>query len=157
MASSGRESFAIRLNHRALLRALMEATGVPPALEDEALVAIDKLDKIGLDGVRRELLERGDRRGRCRPAAGDHGRGAGQDNAELLAWLEAAAAATRRRAARRVADLRRVLELSARGRRRTDLRVDPYLARGPQLLHRPDLRDRVSGPQRVGWRRRPLR
>ncbi|NJN81330.1 MAG: hypothetical protein HC802_02950 [Caldilineaceae bacterium] len=47
--------FAIRINHRGILRGLMSAAGVPPALEDGALVAIDKLDKVGMEGVRREL------------------------------------------------------------------------------------------------------
>ena len=37
----------------------MEVAGVPAALEGDAIVAIDKLDKIGLDGVRKELDARG--------------------------------------------------------------------------------------------------
>src|SRR6266542_3826932 len=53
------ETFDVRLNHRELLVALLGATGVPPAVHDEALVAIDKLDKIGVDGVRSELTQRG--------------------------------------------------------------------------------------------------
>ena len=48
----------IHVNHRALLRALIEAAQIPASLETDTLVAIDKLDKIGLDGVKRELLER---------------------------------------------------------------------------------------------------
>jgi histidyl-tRNA synthetase len=38
--------FALRLNHRGVLRGLMEVSGVPVELEGDALVAIDKLDKI---------------------------------------------------------------------------------------------------------------
>ncbi len=37
----------------------MEVTGVPAELESDALVAVDKLDKIGLDGVEKELRARG--------------------------------------------------------------------------------------------------
>ncbi|MGL4650567.1 MAG: ATP phosphoribosyltransferase regulatory subunit, partial [Caldilineaceae bacterium] len=48
------DGFAVRLNHRGVLHALMEVAGVPAALEGEALVAIDKLDKIGMEGVRAE-------------------------------------------------------------------------------------------------------
>ncbi|MDH5671003.1 MAG: histidine--tRNA ligase [Myxococcales bacterium] len=55
----GFEDFTLRLNHRGLLRALVEVAGIPNELEHSAIVAIDKLDKIGADGVRRELLERG--------------------------------------------------------------------------------------------------
>lgn len=124
----GRESFAIRLNHRALLRALMEATGVPAALENEALVAIDKLDKIGRDGVRHELLVRG-----IGESAADRllatMDAAPASNEEILAWLGALLQDTAA-GARAVADLRGVLELSAAGPAEAHLRVDPYLARG---------------------------
>jgi histidyl-tRNA synthetase len=47
--------FVVRINARSILRGLMEVTGVPSASEETVLVAIDKLDKIGMDGVRREL------------------------------------------------------------------------------------------------------
>ncbi|RDV37879.1 histidine--tRNA ligase [Bradymonadaceae bacterium TMQ3] len=53
------KNFRIHLNHRLLLNAMMEAAGVPADLQNDALVAIDKLDKIGLDGVKKELSERG--------------------------------------------------------------------------------------------------
>lgn len=55
----GFSDFSIRLNHRKLLFGLIESAGVPAALEGTALVAIDKLDKVGVDGVRKELSERG--------------------------------------------------------------------------------------------------
>ena len=55
---SGEGAFMLRLNHRGILRGLMETAGVQPDLEDSALVAIDKLDKIGLDGVAAELTRR---------------------------------------------------------------------------------------------------
>ena len=51
--------FRLRLNHRGVLRGLMEVAGVPTALETDALMAIDKLDKIGLQGVEKELLAQG--------------------------------------------------------------------------------------------------
>ncbi|HUR34682.1 MAG TPA: histidine--tRNA ligase [Vicinamibacterales bacterium] len=55
----GFEDFVIRLNHRRALAALLESAGVPEALHADALVAIDKLDKIGVDGVEAELRARG--------------------------------------------------------------------------------------------------
>ncbi len=55
----GFDQFEVRLNHRGLLTGLLAAAGVPPSLQDAALVAIDKLDKIGADGVREELVGRG--------------------------------------------------------------------------------------------------
>ena len=53
----GFTSFVTRINHRGLLDALMESCGVPPELRVPAMTAIDKLDKIGPDGVRAELLK----------------------------------------------------------------------------------------------------
>jgi histidyl-tRNA synthetase len=55
----GFEDFIIRLNHRKALTSLLECTGVPEALHSEALVAIDKLDKVGAAGVEKELQARG--------------------------------------------------------------------------------------------------
>jgi histidyl-tRNA synthetase len=55
----GFEDFVVRLNHRAALTALLECAGVPVSLHGDALVALDKLDKIGVAGVEKELAARG--------------------------------------------------------------------------------------------------
>src|SRR5678816_3296058 len=55
----GFSDFVIRLNHRQLLASILTASGVPAALHGAALVAIDKLDKIGPEGVLADLAERG--------------------------------------------------------------------------------------------------
>jgi histidyl-tRNA synthetase len=55
----GFSDFVIRLNHRQLLTSLLKAGGVAPELHGAALVALDKLDKIGADGVAKELAGRG--------------------------------------------------------------------------------------------------
>jgi histidyl-tRNA synthetase len=55
----GFTDFVIRLNHRRILSGLLEAAGVPGELHGQALVALDKMDKVGVDGVRRELEARG--------------------------------------------------------------------------------------------------
>jgi len=49
----------IRLNHRRVLTALLDAAGVESSLHGEALVALEKLDKIGADGVATEFAARG--------------------------------------------------------------------------------------------------
>src|SRR5579863_6473623 len=59
LTSLGFNDFAIRLNHRRVLTAVLQTAGVPLALHGEALVALDKLDKIGADGVRKEFDARG--------------------------------------------------------------------------------------------------
>ena len=55
----GFNDFVIRLNHRTLLSDVLDTACVPSGLHSPALVAIDKLDKIGTDGVRAELQQRG--------------------------------------------------------------------------------------------------
>src|ERR671910_662654 len=47
----GFNDFAIRLNHRQLLTAILEGACVEEAKHAEVLVALDKLDKIGREGV----------------------------------------------------------------------------------------------------------
>ena len=84
LTTLGFGDFTIQLNHRVLLTAMLEAADVPAGLHGEALVAIDKLDKIGRDGVRKELVGRGvadesaSRLSRClRGRAGVRAAGAG--------------------------------------------------------------------------------
>lgn len=54
-ARLGFTSFIIRINHRGLLNALMAIAEVPQERRVWALTALDKLDKVGLEGLRAEL------------------------------------------------------------------------------------------------------
>lgn len=54
----GLTDFTIKLNNRKILSGIAEMIGKPELIIDMT-VAIDKLDKIGLDGVMKELLDRG--------------------------------------------------------------------------------------------------
>ena len=54
----GFDNYVIRLNHRKALTALLESAGIPAPLHGEALTAVDKLDKIGVEGVEKEFLAR---------------------------------------------------------------------------------------------------
>jgi len=55
----GFNDFNIRLNHRKVLTGILGVAGVALELHDAALVALDKLDKIGGEGVEKDLLARG--------------------------------------------------------------------------------------------------
>jgi histidyl-tRNA synthetase len=55
----GFSDFTVQLNHRALLTAMLDAAGVPAGKHTDALIAIDKLDKIGRDRVTEEFVARG--------------------------------------------------------------------------------------------------
>jgi histidyl-tRNA synthetase len=59
MLRLGFTDFQIQINHRALLRTFIEIAGIDRHQEGEAIVAIDKLDKIQESGVRKELEQKG--------------------------------------------------------------------------------------------------
>ncbi len=62
----GVEGFTFRINDRRLLTALLIAARIAPEHHGEALITLDKLDKIGAEGVLAELGER-------LPSGVDHG------------------------------------------------------------------------------------
>ena len=123
MRRLGFERFDIKLNHRGLLRAIIEHAGIAAELEGPAIVAVDKLDKIGRDGVERELRERGISPEAC---------------AKLLATLDAAADLDALRAkleghtagVKATTDVARVIELCASNTAGAHLVFDASLARG---------------------------
>jgi histidyl-tRNA synthetase len=55
----GFTDFQLRLNHRELLTELLNAAGIPAELHGSALVALDKLDKIKIEGVATEMAKSG--------------------------------------------------------------------------------------------------
>jgi len=119
----GFTDFVIKLNHRQVLTGLLVAAGVPPALHGPALVAIDKLDKIGRDGVGRELAGRGVPGAAASLVLSTFDGGLTLDHArERVVRLPDGAAG--------VEDLERIFALSAATSAAPYLRFDPTLARG---------------------------
>jgi len=55
----GFKDFVIRVNHREFLTRILESAGVETGKFGEALIALDKRDKIGNEGVINELTDRG--------------------------------------------------------------------------------------------------
>ena len=121
--------YSIVINHREVLRGLIEASGIPLALEGTALVAIDKLDKIGKEGVAVELSQRGFKN---------------EQATKLLALLDETSAANSNRACLQflrdrltrpaalagLDNLTNILKLSEATPAGQRLRVVPSLARG---------------------------
>lgn len=58
LSQLGLKDFTIKINNRKILSGIAEVIGKPDLIIDMT-VAIDKLDKIGFDGVTNELIERG--------------------------------------------------------------------------------------------------
>jgi histidyl-tRNA synthetase len=59
LVALGFDDFTIRLNHRQALTAVLNNAGVSAEKHDDALIALDKLDKIGPEGVEKEFSARG--------------------------------------------------------------------------------------------------
>ncbi len=55
----GFKNFQIRINERRILKAMAAYSGFPEESFSEVFIILDKMDKIGLDGVARELVESG--------------------------------------------------------------------------------------------------
>src|SRR5918993_2751340 len=115
--------FAIRLNHRQLLSGLLDAVGVPEVLHASTLVALDKLDKIGADGVRQELSARGLAADAASGVLAAFGEEAGLPDLERRVGDRAAARSA-------LAELAQILEWSTATAAAGHVRLDPSLARG---------------------------
>ena len=119
----GFQDFVIRINHRQLLTAILETAGVGLALHGEALVALDKLDKIGREGVAKEFEAR-----HVDAAAGQKllsvfaGSPTIGDVESFIGSHETGRAA--------IANLKAIFELSAGTPAAGRLRFDPSIARG---------------------------
>ncbi len=55
----GFQDFEIRINDRQILKAMAAYSGFPEDSFDSVFITLDKMDKIGLEGVEAELLEKG--------------------------------------------------------------------------------------------------
>ncbi len=53
------KNFQIRINDRQILKAMAAYAGFPEESYDSVFIVLDKMDKIGIDGVKAELMEMG--------------------------------------------------------------------------------------------------
>jgi histidyl-tRNA synthetase len=116
----GFKDFVVQLNHRELLTAMLDAAAVPPEKHGDALIAIDKLDKIGRDKVADDMVARGVDR-----AAAEVCLRAFEDLSafnELVSRSERGVAATR--------NVTEIMTLVESGPGKGHVRFTPRLARG---------------------------
>jgi histidyl-tRNA synthetase len=116
----GFRDFVVQLNHRQLLTAMLDAAGVPAERHSDALIAIDKLDKIGRDGVARDLASRAISETAAQRALDAF------DNVD--GYLELAAQSEAGRAAR--ANVEAIVALAPSTPAHDHVRIVPRLARG---------------------------
>jgi histidyl-tRNA synthetase len=117
----GFTDFTIRLNHRQLLTSMLNALGVAEPLHATALVAVDKLDKIGVDGVRAEMIERG---------IGGDAAGGLVEMFETLLAVDAAGSRLDAAGQAAMANVRAIMDLVAGTSAAGRIRIDLSLARG---------------------------
>ena len=124
LSELGFSDFTVRLNHRKVLTGILDAAGIAPEKHGTALIALDKLDKIGSDGVLREFEAR-------EVGAADAGKEllalfeSSGDNDEILARLERFIG-SHAIGLEGVADLREIIGYLSS----SVVRIDPSLARG---------------------------
>ncbi|MDH4064219.1 MAG: histidine--tRNA ligase [Acidobacteriota bacterium] len=137
LARLGFADYTLRLNHRGVLAGLLEASGVPEGLQADALTSLDKLDKIGADGVEADLRSRGvpeegarlllELFGAVTAARAQATVSPEAVNEDVMARLERLVGHSRPDA---VAELRQILTLVAPSAAGRHVRLDPSLARG---------------------------
>jgi histidyl-tRNA synthetase len=143
----GFNDFVVRLNHREALTGLLARAGVRLEHHETALVALDKLDKVGRESVAQELTERGITEGAgirlldffseltslehaADIAVGDDlaAKRRGLNSAILGRLVEFVG--TNEKGAKGVDELRSILEYAAASGVAERIKVDPSLARG---------------------------
>jgi histidyl-tRNA synthetase len=144
LVALGFKEFTVRLNHRQVLRGILDQAGVAPDKHDDALVALDKMDKAGPEGVARELNQRGILDESAVKLMRFFEGLAGIDRAVELAGLENRQAAynadilgrlvefigAHEIGASGVDDLRQILEFAQGSGALLRIKLDPTLARG---------------------------
>jgi histidyl-tRNA synthetase len=146
LTTLGFNDFTIRLNHRQVLTGLLEQAGVARDKQAEALIALDKMDKAGPEGVASELNQRGivdesavrlmrffegvagaERAAKLIDLNGTEPRGA--FNADVLGRL-VEFIGTHETGAEGVDDLRQILQYCGASGVDSRIKLDPTLARG---------------------------
>ena len=142
LAALGFDGYTIRVNDRRILTAILTAAGIAEPLHATALVAVDKLDKIGVAGVTAELEERGVAALAASKLLAFLQPGA--DDATTLSALDAAFESQGLPAGQQgVATLRQLLSLLPQGPPRWV--IDPSLARGLSYYTGPIFEIAVDG------------
>jgi histidyl-tRNA synthetase len=139
----GFAEFELLVNHREVLRAIVARAGIPAEREGSALIALDKLDKVGKDGVLAELQEKG------LDAAQANGLFATLEAAQSVDALQELAAASEAPVAAAMdaarLDLQELFALAGRGPAAGHVVFDPTLARGLSYYTGPIFEIRVAG------------
>ena len=120
----GFDDFIIRINHRRFIAAWLGRIPVAEERFGDVLITIDKVDKIGKEGVSKELAEKGYTDGQIVGITswiGEH---------HPPEWLDSIAGSFAGAADTGLDNLRQIIRLTSNTAAANTLRVDPSLARG---------------------------
>jgi histidyl-tRNA synthetase len=147
LVALGFNDFVIRVNHRQVLSGILDQAGVGRDKHADALIALDKMDKAGAEGVARDLTARGiigesavklmrffeglsgveDAAGIANPD--DPGLARAAFNADILGRLVEFIGA-HENGSQGVDELRQILQFAKAGGAEKRIKLDPTLARG---------------------------
>ena len=117
--------FVIRINHRAILYAMLDAVEIVEEKQTVALVALDKLDKIGSEGVLKEFESRGINESAAKKLLGLFDELKNSDNSQILASLSEFVG-NNETGTQAVSQISQILKLAGL----ESLKIDASLARG---------------------------
>jgi histidyl-tRNA synthetase len=129
MTRLGFRDFVVRLNHRRLLSAILERSGLPTEQHGDALISIDKLDKLDREQVRLDMVARGIDSATATRCLDAFSRPPTSDAPDLLEWLESWLS-SHDQSARAVFEVRQLLQLCGNTAAAGRIRLDLGLARG---------------------------
>jgi histidyl-tRNA synthetase len=124
LTTLGFDDFVIRINHRKFIAAWLSRIPVAEDRYADVLITIDKVDKIGKDGVAKELADKGYDSSQVEGITGWIGAHHAPE------WLETVGRDFAGDADSGIDNLKRILHLTSGTSAAGKLRVDPSLARG---------------------------
>jgi histidyl-tRNA synthetase len=124
LSTLGFDDFVIRINHRKFIAAWLNQIPVAADRHGDVLTTIDKVDKIGKDGVATELREKGYNDAQIAGIAGWIG------EPRPAEWLDSIADRFSGVADTGLETLGQIVRLTAKTKAAGTLRIDPSLARG---------------------------
>ena len=137
----GFRDFQIVVNHRKLLNAVLTQAGIGTDLHGAALVIMDKADKIGVEGVRQELGEKGLSEDAANTLLEQL---AGTPPADLAAWMKVQSSVLNDEGKAGIEDLRQIFALCQSTSAGPHLALDRSLARGLSYYTGPIFEIRVA-------------
>jgi histidyl-tRNA synthetase len=123
LTTLGFGDFVLRINHRKFIAAWLDQVPVAPDRQADVLITIDKVDKVGKDGVAKELAEKGFTGAQIEGISAWIG-------VHPPEWLEQLDAQFPAADDNGVEKLRQITHLASNTKAAGKLRIDPSLARG---------------------------